>query len=82
MPPQEPFPFSPKGACTEAAALISDRQLLVHDILVLGQNPEIASIVTNNRTSDTVAEFSNVFENPKWRTRGCAERLMRHVCEQ
>ena len=41
-----------------------------------------ASIVAVTRTSETVAGVTKVFTNPRWRQRGCAERLVRHVCQQ
>lgn len=66
----------------EARLMISKHQLWVHEIQQQGKTPEIASIVAVTRTSDTVAAITKVYTNPKWRQRGCAERLTRKVCKQ
>ena len=80
--PQEPFVLTEQGALREATLLIGRRQLWVHEIRSHGQQPEIASIVAITRTSDTVAAITKVYTNPRWRQRGCAERLTRKVCKQ
>ncbi|KAH9951033.1 hypothetical protein B0H21DRAFT_776417 [Amylocystis lapponica] len=77
----EPFTLTPERAVQEATLLIRNRQLWVHEVQVPGQPAEIASIVAVTRTSDTVAAITKVYTNPRWRQRGCAERLTRHVCE-
>lgn len=69
-------------AIEEATRLIRDGQLWVHEITARGQAPELASIVAVTRTSETVAGITKVYTNPKWRQRGCAERLTRYVCKQ
>lgn len=77
----EPFVLSEEGALEEARLLISKRQLWVHEIRKDGEPSEIASIVAVTRTSETVAGITKVYTNPKWRQRGCAERLVRKVCK-
>ncbi|KZT75098.1 hypothetical protein DAEQUDRAFT_734567 [Daedalea quercina L-15889] len=80
----EPFTLTESGAEAEAALLIQNRQVWVHEVRALGhpERAEIASIVAVTRTSDTVAGITKVYTNPRWRQRGCAERLVRHVCQQ
>jgi len=78
----EPFTLSMSRAAMEAKLLIQNGQVWVHEICARGQRPEIASIVAVTRTSETVAGVTKVFTNPRWRQRGCAERLVRHVCQQ
>ena len=73
--------MSKSGAEAEASLLIKKGQVWVHEICVPGQRAEIASIVAVTRTSDTVAGITKVYTNPRWRQRGCAERLVRHVCK-
>ncbi|KAI0961909.1 hypothetical protein AcW1_000869 [Taiwanofungus camphoratus] len=77
----EPFVLSPKEAVEEATFLVHNRQLWVHEVTAPGGRSEIASIVAVTRTSDTVAAITKVYTNPKWRQRGCAERLTRRVCQ-
>lgn len=74
--------MSPSGAMAEASLLIKKGQVWVHEICAPRQRPEIASIVAVTRTSDTVAGITKVYTNPRWRQRGCAERLVRHVCRE
>ena len=47
-----------------------------------GQPSDLASLVAVTRTSSNVAGITKVYTNPRWRKRGCAERLVRHVCQQ
>jgi len=77
----EPFVLSKEEAVHEATILARSGQLWVHEISMNGQRPEIASIVAVTRSSDTVAAITKVYTNPRWRQRGCAERLTRHVCK-
>lgn len=79
---QAPFLLSRNDAVREAELLIQRQQLWVHEVKVLGQEPSIASIVAVTRVTETVAGITKVFTNPQWRSRGCAERLTRHVCRQ
>ncbi|EPT04036.1 hypothetical protein FOMPIDRAFT_1141500 [Fomitopsis schrenkii] len=78
----EPFTLTTTEAMTEASLLIKKGQVWVHEICAPRQRPEIASIVAVTRTSDTVAGITKVYTNPRWRQRGCAERLVRHVCQE
>ncbi|KAJ6491644.1 hypothetical protein C8R47DRAFT_976415 [Mycena vitilis] len=78
----EPFFLSREGAIKEAATLIQSNQIWVHGIRREGDTHDaIASIVAFTRNTDNVATISKVFTNPDWRSRGCAERLMRRVCK-
>ncbi|KAJ6593267.1 hypothetical protein B0H19DRAFT_1089610 [Mycena capillaripes] len=78
----EPFILSRESAVKEAAALIHNNQIWVHGIRLAGDvHDDIASIVAFTRNSENVATISKVFTNPAWRSRGCAERLMRRVCK-
>lgn len=79
---QEPFTLTEEGALREATLLIQQGKLWVHEMRRCGQMPEIASIVAVTRTSDTVAAITKVYTNPRWRKRGCAERLTRKVTQQ
>ncbi|KAM5530598.1 hypothetical protein V8D89_015606 [Ganoderma adspersum] len=78
----EPFVLSNEKTVREAAIMIQNNQLWVHEVKASGRDAEIASIVATTRTTDTVAAVTKVFTNPKWRSRGCAERLLRYVCQQ
>ncbi|PIL31699.1 hypothetical protein GSI_06402 [Ganoderma sinense ZZ0214-1] len=78
----EPFVLSNENAIREATIMIQNNHLWVHEVRPSDREPEIASIVAATRTTDTVAAITKVFTNPKWRSRGCAERLLRHVCQQ
>ena len=73
--------LSHEKAVQEATIMIQNNQVWVHEVRGSGRR-EIASIVATTRTTDTVAAVTKVFTNPKWRSRGCAERLLRHVCQQ
>ena len=79
---QEPFVLSNEKAIREATIMIQNNQLWVHEVRASGREAEIASIVATTRTTDTVAAITKVFTNPKWRSRGWAERPLRHVCQQ
>ncbi|KAI0673393.1 hypothetical protein C8Q78DRAFT_623151 [Trametes maxima] len=77
----EPFVLTEEQALYEATLMIRAEQVWVHTIQEPGQGSEIACIVATTRTTDTVSAVTKVYTNPSWRSRGCAERLMRHVCE-
>ncbi|CCM04191.1 uncharacterized protein FIBRA_06357 [Fibroporia radiculosa] len=77
----EPFTLNKEQAIQEAAHLIRNKQLWVHDVMVSDFRSEIASIVAVTRTSETVASVTKVFTDPRWRHYGCAERLTRHVTQ-
>jgi predicted GNAT family acetyltransferase len=65
----------------EALLMISRKQLWVHTIARTGQVEEIASIVAVTRESGDVSAITKVYTNPKWRSRKCAERLVRKVTQ-
>lgn len=76
----EPFTLSHEGAVQEATYLIRNNMLWVHELVRRGQPAEIASIVAITRSSESVAGITKVFTNPATRNMGCAERLVRSVC--
>jgi len=43
---------------------------------------DICSIVATTRKSENVTAITKVYTNPLYRSRGCAERLVRRVCQQ
>ena len=65
----------------EAKELTKTGVLWVHEIDD-GSNKGIASIVATTRQGPTVTAITKVFTNPSYRSRGCAERLVRRVCHQ
>ncbi|KAJ7647819.1 hypothetical protein FB45DRAFT_209699 [Roridomyces roridus] len=78
----EPFVLSSESALKEAALLIRNNLVWVHGIRRPDEEvEEIASIVAFTRNSETLATITKVFTNPRWRRRGCAERLVRRVCK-
>ncbi|KZT30897.1 hypothetical protein NEOLEDRAFT_1126557 [Neolentinus lepideus HHB14362 ss-1] len=77
----EPFLLSDEGAWREAGMLIRNEQIWVHEISEGGCAVDIASIVAYTRNSDHVSAITKVYTNPKWRKRGCAERLVRAVTQ-
>lgn len=68
-------------ALEEATLLIEQRQVWVHTIKVHERPEEIASIVAVTRESPSVAAITKVYTNPDWRSRRCAERLVRKVTQ-
>jgi len=76
-----PFLLTMEKALEEATQYYQNNQLWVHTIAIPGEEPEIASIVVTSRESETVSTISKVYSNPKWRKRGCAQRLVRYVCK-
>ncbi|GLB37824.1 putative FR47-like protein [Lyophyllum shimeji] len=76
-----PFCLTRARADEEAALLVEKKQVWVHEAQNPGQPKEIASIVAFTRNSENVAAITKVYTNPKWRRRGCAERLVRRVCK-
>ena len=81
---QAPFTLSIERAFQEASSLVQARQVWVHRLKPLdGSAAEgIASIVAVTRNSKRNATITKVFTNPDWRGKGCAKRLVRHVCKQ
>ncbi|OAX39698.1 hypothetical protein K503DRAFT_781940 [Rhizopogon vinicolor AM-OR11-026] len=77
-----PFILSPSRARQEAALLIKEKNTWVLEIRAEGKEPDIVSIAAATRKSKTVAAITKVFSKPTWRGLGCAEMLVRHVCEE
>ncbi|KAI0778440.1 hypothetical protein BD413DRAFT_466339 [Trametes elegans] len=77
----EPYILSEAQALQVAGMLVRNHQLWVCVIQEPGSSPDIACIVASTRTTDSIAAITKVFTNPAWRNRGCAGRLVRHVCE-
>jgi len=61
--------------------MIRQQQLWVYYIDFGQGRKEMASIVACTRTSENVVAITKVFTNPICRSRGCAERLVRQVCQ-
>jgi predicted GNAT family acetyltransferase len=62
--------------------LIKERNIWVLEITAEGEEPDIISVTAATRKSRTVAAITKVFSKPTWRGLGCAEMLVRHVCEE
>jgi predicted GNAT family acetyltransferase len=60
--------------------LIKNNQLWVHEVVRPDQPPKIACVVAVTRSSESVAGITKVFTDPNLRNLGCAERLVRAVC--
>ncbi|KAG2062664.1 hypothetical protein BDR04DRAFT_1112087 [Suillus decipiens] len=75
-----PFILSFEKAHEEARIMIENKQVWVLEIQKRHGEPEIATIVAVTRKSEGVATISKVYTPEKWRGRGGAERLVRHVC--
>lgn len=78
----EPFTLTEQTALKEAQYLIKNGLVWVLEVHRPGQSSDLASLVAVTRTSAHVAGITKVYTNPRWRKRGCAERLVRHVCQQ
>jgi predicted GNAT family acetyltransferase len=70
-----------QGALKEATELIKNGSLWVHQ-LNDSTSSDICSIVATTRKSENVTAITKVYTNPRYRSRGCAERLVRRVCQQ
>jgi len=77
----EPFTLSERAAFKEARYLVRHGNAWVLEVSRPGQANELASMVAVTRSSSNVAGITKVFTNPRWRNRGCAERLVRYVCQ-
>ncbi|KAJ7579311.1 hypothetical protein C8J56DRAFT_796606 [Mycena floridula] len=76
----EPFVLTEEKAVKEATLLIQNKQVWVHCVKRRNTDvEEIASLVAFTRVSEDVATITKVYTNPRWRSRGCAERLVRRV---
>ena len=76
--PQPPFTLSMDRARREA-------QYLIHHGLVwvyIMDGGALSTIVAVTRSSSQVAGITKVYTTPQFRRRGCADRLVAHVCEQ
>ncbi|THV07463.1 hypothetical protein K435DRAFT_815325 [Dendrothele bispora CBS 962.96] len=71
------FPLSEKKAKLEARRLISCGRIWVYQV-----GSEIVAICAVARESQGVAAITKVYTEPKWRKRGCAERLVRLVTKR
>ncbi|KZV76935.1 hypothetical protein PENSPDRAFT_673129 [Peniophora sp. CONT] len=78
----EPFTLTEQKALKEARYLIKGGLVWVLEVHRPGQPSDLASLVAVTRTSSNVSGITKVYTNPRWRKRGCAERLVRHVCQQ
>ena len=81
FPFQDPFILEDEGALKEATELIENNMLWVHEVQSNGHR-DIASVVATTRQSARVTAITKVYTNPKYRSKGCAERLVRRVCQQ
>ncbi|KAF8078899.1 hypothetical protein FPV67DRAFT_1663570 [Lyophyllum atratum] len=77
----EPFVLTMEEAMKETTLLVHRKQLWVHTISKDGKPSEIASIVAVTREGGGVAAITKVYTNPNWRSRRCAERLVRKVTQ-
>ena len=64
-------------ALREAKEMIRNQQLWVY----YTADGELASIVGCTRVSETVAAITKVYTSESCRSKGCAERLVRRVCQ-
>ena len=75
---QPPFTLSMDQARQEAQYLV--RQGLVWVYVM--DDGSLSTIVAVTRSSSQVAAITKVYTTPQFRRRGCADRLVAHVCEQ
>ncbi|EIW87018.1 hypothetical protein CONPUDRAFT_116004 [Coniophora puteana RWD-64-598 SS2] len=78
----EPFVLDLDEAHREAQILVEKQQVWVHTVQRGDAPPEIASLVAVTRSAGDSAAITKVFTSNKWRQLGCAERLVRRVCNQ
>lgn len=71
------FPLTLDRARVEARELVAKRQLWVYEL-----NGAITTICAVTRNTHRVSAITKVYTTPKWRRRGCAELLVRHVTAQ
>ncbi|KAG6816588.1 hypothetical protein H0H87_004814 [Tephrocybe sp. NHM501043] len=76
-----PFILTKEGAQLEASILVKKKVVWVHEAKNSMGQKEIASIVAFTRNSNQVATITKVCTNERWQRKGCAERLVRRVCE-
>lgn len=75
-----PFFLSKEKALEEARLLIANKQVWVLEMQKHNEKPEIATIVAVTRKSEGIATITKVYTPSKWRGKGCAKTLVRHVC--
>ncbi|EJD35473.1 hypothetical protein AURDEDRAFT_188728 [Auricularia subglabra TFB-10046 SS5] len=76
----DPFILSDEGALKEASYLVRNGLVYLHEVEV-GHVTQVASIVATTRQSENVSGITKVYTSPDVRKQGCAERLVRHVCQ-
>lgn len=79
---QAPFILSREQSKIEAKLIVRDGQCWIHRISRNGGPSQIACIVVVGRDSGPVAAITKVFTHKDWRSNGCAERLVWHVCNE
>ncbi|OJA19667.1 hypothetical protein AZE42_02827 [Rhizopogon vesiculosus] len=77
-----PFLLSHEKAAKEAELMIANEQVWVLEMRDSDGELDVATIVAVTRKSSDVAAITKVFTPAKWGRRGCAERLVRHVCKE
>ncbi|KIM32322.1 hypothetical protein M408DRAFT_63256 [Serendipita vermifera MAFF 305830] len=70
-----PFTLTPARAMQEAQYMIKNRSVSVYTI-----DGIVTTIVAVTRVSASVAGMTKVYTTPIYRGRGCAEKLVAHVC--
>ncbi|KAH7101380.1 hypothetical protein BKA62DRAFT_184533 [Auriculariales sp. MPI-PUGE-AT-0066] len=77
----DPFTLTHEGAVKEASYLIRNRLVWLHEVENSTGQRQAACIVATTRQSDSVSGITKVYTSPEARRQGCAERLVRHVCD-
>jgi predicted GNAT family acetyltransferase len=75
------FPLSLADAQREADEMIRNQQLWVYYTVFPDGIERMASIVACTRTTNGVAAINKVYTAEDCRRRGCAEQLVRRVCD-
>jgi len=74
---------SPPFTLTTTRALQEAQYVITHGLVsVYTIDGQITTIVAVTRKSEAVAGMTKVYTTPTFRGRGCAEKLVAHVCEQ
>ena len=69
-------------AIVEAQYMINKSQVWLHEVILPSQTREVTSIVAVSRDSEKVSAVTKVYTDIKWRKRGYAECLVRHVTKE
>ncbi|KAH8827932.1 hypothetical protein DL96DRAFT_1600910 [Flagelloscypha sp. PMI_526] len=77
-----PFHLDLPSARREAQHLIRNQQVWVHYLHRTGVAPTLACIAAHTRDSENIATITKVYTSESCRRRGCAERLVRRLCEE